>query len=265
MIDLRVHFGRVGRCNVTADWLTHYQSACGLEQICVAHAGAATHEAGGENLDEAVANSALVSLARDHSSWRPLYWLRPGRLDSNVHAFAGAVQSEAFVGVVLAPHLTDFELDERLLSPYLAVAALRRLPVLVLVGRTETSRPSRVAALARRFPNAPFVLCSAGGGASWSEAVDCVQRIQQRQDARLGLDTAGASQAEVQQAVAAVGPHSVYFASEAASDAESHIARAALLIKEIRAALGPADADCVLGANAARLLADVAPVEAARG
>lgn len=206
------------------DILSFLQPAClkadalldlptGVDRLFVANLAAADVEHGGDDLDEPTANVAVLEFAMKHAFVSPLYWLRVGQFDSNLHAVAGAMASEPFVGAVLAPHWHGFRIDDVTVDPSFELLGRIQRPALVLASPSELARPAHVYAIARRHPRVPVVLCGGASNTHLREALDVLQIAIEREDANLYLDTSGAAVGDIVSLIRKIGPERVLFSS----------------------------------------------------
>lgn len=257
-IDTHVHLGRLADRDYPLEALRRYLDECRIDRAIVSNLDAAASPRGARDLDEPDANLACLEAAQQEPRLAALYWVRPGRFDSNVQAFAGALDCEPFVGALFAPAQNGFEADSPRLDPHLTVLARFQRPAFFLAGRDDAAAPTRVYAAARRFPKVVFVLCGSAPIA-WNECLEAVQQSRQRQDARLLLATSHATLDDVRTAVATLGPEALLFGSGGPTPG------AAQLLRRLPDALDDRSRERVLAANAQALLDRVdAPAIAAR-
>lgn len=250
LIDAQGHIGRLGQVQYAPEDLRAYVQACRVDRVLVSNVSAAAEAAGGENLDETDANVAALKLAAENAAFAPLYWLRPGRPDHNLHAFAGALHTEPFVGVVMAPILNDFPLCDEAIGEEMKVLGQMHRPVLVYCGRRTSVRAADVYAFAARHGEVPFVLYRPPDERNWLEYIDGVRRARDREDARLYLSTAHATVEEIVRAAEAVGADRLLFGSDAPHAGAAHGERVASLLDELRTALPEDNFRDITGQNA---------------
>ncbi len=253
-IDARAHLGRFGEQVYAVDPLADYQRRCGLDGLIVSNLDAAAAGAGAADADEPIANGDCLDFCAKQRGWHALYWVRPGRVDHSPHAMAGALLSEPFAGLLLAPELNGFSLESPALEPVLTVAASVKKPVFIRVGERPGARPIDAYVFSRRVPQTAFVLLGTDGLALWSEAIEAVTRAKSRGDARLYVETSGASCAEISSTVEMVGPERLLFGSNACRNAEEHARNVRALWDDLGNALPPPVVRKILGENAAVLL-----------
>lgn len=231
-----------------------YAGLCGLDYVLVANGAAASTHGGGTNLDEATANGAALEASRKHRRLLPLYWARPGERDSYVHALAGALASEPFVGLFLSPAENGYDVTDKLLDPYIDVLTTAERPCVIRVSDDSRSRPAQIGVLAKRHPDVAFVLCICAAKPELrAEALDVIRRSWQSQDAQMYLDTSHADGNGVRTAVRALGAERVVYGTDALRHGESHVPRHIALLDELRKSLAAEEFRLVAGANAARL------------
>ncbi len=262
LIDIHAHFGTLGPSTVTPAQLAEYAAVVGLSRVFVSCLDAAGGD-GGRDLDEPDANVAALDAAAAHGVLAPLYWIRPGQPDSNIYAFIGAMKTEPFAGVVLAPRLNGFSIDDERLDDWMRIAAKLNRPVLVLCGRDERSRPQRGLALARRHPSVDFILTDFGGEMVWREALDAARAGAERAAARIFLTTSHRTQEDLKAAAKSIGHDRLLFGTNALAGGADAIATARELMTSVKAAFGETHAAAVLGNTAARLFG-VSPPAAVR-
>ena len=190
---------------------TAFAQTCGLDMVMVTSAAAVATD--GPPTDETAANVGTLSLCGESPYLCPLYWAHPGHLDSHVHAFGGAMESEPFAGAAFTPHFDAADPDGDLgrYGPYVAVLGNLGLPALFDVGTDAVFTIERVLALARRHPRVAFILCGAGRDHTWAGAVHEVHKVVRRGDARVLLDTAHARIDGIVDALSQIGPDHLVF------------------------------------------------------
>ncbi len=253
-IDARTHLGRFGPQDYTLDQLVDYQRRCGLDRLIVSNLDAASVGSGAANKDEPIANGECLDLCAKQRGWHALYWVRPGQVDHSPHAMAGALLGEPFAGLLLAPELNGFSLESTALEPVLTVAASVKKPVFIRVSEKAGARPIDAYVFSRRVPQTAFVLFGTDGLALWSEAIEAVTRAKSRGDARLFVETSGASCAEIASTVEMIGPERLLFGSNACRNAEEHARNVRALWDDLGNALPPPVVRRILGENTAGLL-----------
>lgn len=252
LIDVHAHFGRLGKREYSEEALKRYAAECQLDRVLVSNISAADADAGGVGTEEPDANLATLRLAQETPAVAPVYWLRPGHLDHSLYALAGALDSEPFAGVFLAPLLNNFTWSAELLTDELRVLEQAQRPVLASCGRRNGAKPSDLHALAARHPGLAFVFCC-GTDVHWADYIDCIRRAKDRNDARLYLSTAHATVEEVVNAVRLLGAEHVLFGTDAAVHGAEHGGRIAQLLTDLRDALAGSDYSRITGENAEQL------------
>jgi len=253
-IDVYGHCGELAARRYDPAHVQHYLDTCAIDRLLLANLEAASEPDGAADVDEATANLACLECCRADRRLMPMYWVRLGKTDNNLHALAGALEIEPFVAVFFAPALNGFPADAPELDACVSVAGKLRRPVFFLTGRDEVARPSRVYELARRHRGVSFVLCGAGGDTRWHEAVEVVARAREQEDARLALCTAGAGAEDIIAAAEKVGGDHLLFGSDATRDGDRHAEHVGELLEALRQGL-PADVFAnLVGENARRRL-----------
>lgn len=246
IIDIHQHIEpQLGR-ELSAPAVEAHARACGVDWMVVSNPVRPSPK--GRHPDETDANLACLTACEAGPRLLPLYWARPGSLDSHVPAFTGALTSEPFVGAVFpwAPDETDLEAAVERLEPYLAVLAQLELPALLHLGGESTAAFDPVIDIARRYPRTSFVLCGVGGDRNWAAAVGAVQRA----DVRLYLDTAGAQVENVTEAVRAAGVGRLVFGSGGTLLDDAHAHRCRALLEQLQERLTPVDFERLATQNA---------------
>lgn len=252
MIDAHGHIGRFDERNVEPAQLVRYLTAAKIDMVLTANLAAASRGPGACDLDEPDANYAALAAHRAAARLVPLYWVRPGRFDSNLHAFAGALDTEPFAGAFFAPALNGYAADGAVLGPYLAVLARLRKPAVVLTDASDAARPLRVYRLAQRHPGVPVVLTTHQRDVHVPEAFDCVMRSLRRRDARLFVCSAYATRDEIAGAARAAGEDHLLFGSDAPRGAE-HARQVQADLSALRQTLSPTAFRKLTRDNAARI------------
>lgn len=245
IIDVRGHIGESTRAGPAEPQLEQHFHACGIARMLVSNLDAAppTHR------DEVDANLACLAICRDDPRLAPLFWARTGAPDSHPRAVEGALATESFCGLVLAPALHGLPADSTRLDPYLAAAARCGKPIIVLVDRTEEAGPARVYQAARRHRGTWFILSAASADAPIAEMLDIVQRARRRDDALLALETSYMPPDDALAAVRSVGPHRVLFGSGYGL-ARAATERSLQALARLREQLPPEDFSLITGQNA---------------
>ncbi len=250
LIDIHGHIST----DTPATRVATYAGVANIDYVLISNRDAARVGDDARDWDEATANSATLAAAREHQRLRPLYWLRPGQVDSNIHAIAGALASEPFAGAQLAPAEVGVALSDGVLGAYLDTLALVEKPLAICIGNDNLTIPDDAYELARSHPRVPIVLCGCNASTERrNEMADVVRWTSQRNDADLYLDTSHATAPGIAAIVSAVGAERVLFGTNALSYDDTHLPRHIALIDELRATLSPADAETVLSQNAARI------------
>lgn len=234
--------------------LNSYARLCGVHTVLVANRAAASEPADAADLDEVDANRACLSACEAHPHLAPLYWVRPGRPDSNALTLTGALETSPFGGAVFSPAENGFDAADELLDPYLTALAHLGQPALFCYTDDERSAPARVYQQARRHRGVTFVLCNRGASQSQrAAALDVARQSLDQQDADIFLDTAHASEREIMVAIHALGPARVLFGTDAPAYGDSHVPRHIALLDELKRDLPPGSFQQVTYANAARV------------
>lgn len=264
-IDIGGRLGRFGDLNYTESGLARHAATCNLDHICVANIAAASHSVGGEDCHEADANAAVLQLAELHQRYMPLYWLRPGQVDHNAYAVAGALSTEPFAGLVLAPEWNDFALDEPNLAPVLKIAQRLKLPVFVQIGAGSRASTGAVLGIARAFPKIRWVLRGGTVPDHFQATVDLLRRVPSDSDLQLFVDTAGCLPDRIVTLVRSVGVERILFATDAGLEADAARMSGLELTHAIQNAVPGDAARKIMGANAQGLLSNLRSFAARRG
>jgi hypothetical protein len=237
-----------------ASRLSTYAGVCRLDLVLVSNRDGASVPRGVPNLDEGVANQTTLDACEQHPRLRPLYWARPGLVDSRPQTLAGALAISPFLGAVFSPADNGYSFTDPSLDAYMQALATADRPAVLLYGNDEGASPSKAYELAQRHPKGLFILSAREPSpARWAEALDVVRRSIQKKDADLYLGTAHASADNVQTAVLAVGSERVVLGTNAMRDEKSHTPRHIALLEDLRQTLSGIDYRNVTGENAVRL------------
>lgn len=254
IVDVHGHIGTGLRNGAPARRVSTYAGTCSVDVVLVSNRDAASVPAGSENRDETDANLECLAACRSNPRLAPVYWVRPGKVDSHVRAFAGALATEPFVGVTFAPAENGYDLLDAAVTPYFAALCGTNRPALICVNDTPGATPHRAYEAAERYPQLPVVLCVCGGDTSVrTAALDVACYAQRDQSANLYLDTSHASAAEIRSAVDVAGSERILFGSNALHSGDSHIPRHLGLLAELPRVLGSEISRQVTGENAIRL------------
>ena len=166
-------------------------------------------------------------------------WMRSAAIDE-VHR----ASDRAAAGVVLHPLIHGFEANDPLAFPVIEAAIVRKLIVYVTAGTPIVAMPYKVADLAMRYPECPFVL----GHAGWDFHFDVLYCLQACSN--LWAETSKNELCNLEAIVRAVGTDRLLFGSDYPfSSYESEIAKIRLLPD-----LTERDVQQILCGNAMRLL-----------
>ena len=259
LVDIHGHIASTGNAAAPAARLSLYASACKLDFVLVSNVAAAPAPRGA-NLDEVDANLASLQACREHARLAPLYWIRPGQLDSHVPAVVGALRTAPFVGAAFAPTEGGFDAADSLLDPYLAALETIDRPAVFCVSAEPNAAPPKVIEAARRHPRTKIVLCLCGAAETpRAAALDAVAHALRQQKADVYLDTSHATSAEIVAAVRAIGSDRVLFGTDAVRRSDAHVPRHIAVLDELRKSLAAKDFQAVSGGNAVRLFGLKAP------
>jgi len=171
------------------------------------------------------------------------------RVNPHDHALAEAKRclSAGARGIKLHPRAEEFTLDHPGVRPLVALAAERRLPVLIHAGRGIPALGAHAVALAGEFPDARLILAHAGIcdlGWIWHAAAD---------HPNLLFDTAWWMPADLAALFALVPPGQIVFASDAPYG--STTMAGALIRTALQAGLSPDQVRSVTSGQSLRLAA----------
>jgi predicted TIM-barrel fold metal-dependent hydrolase len=255
IIDVHGHIGRSANTQTELIAIDAYVRSCSIHSLLISNMRAAVTSDPHADLDETDANMAVLEAIERRPRLSAVYWVRPGRPDSHPQAVAGALETEPFVAILLAPRLNEFGLDDPKIDAYVMAAARVNRPVLVICGRDERSRPRRAYDLARRFPRMAFILLNATGEPHWREAAECAEQAIKAGDANLYLTTANVPQAEALATIQSIGSARVLFGSDALALGGDHARTVRTLTDQLRSDLPEESSRAVLGENALKLFA----------
>lgn len=254
LVDIHGHFGQAPPGSASPARLTTYAGVCGIDLVLVSNRDAASRPAGAGDCPETDANAATLDACEQNRYLAPLYWVRPGRIDSHVNALAGALETAPFVAAVFAPTANGFEPIEAVLRPYLTVLAVVKRVAVFCLGPDERSSPAHIYGLARLFPTVPFVLCAcAATAAQRASAADVARHCAARKDADVYVDTAHADAREIRALVGTAGADRVLFGTNALVYGDTHTPRTIALLDELKQLLPLEVYQQVTGGNAVRL------------
>lgn len=259
IIDIHGHIGHLRERTTAEPYLDRYLDECRIARILLANLAASRAATDSHEVD-----ANLECLAACHQDPRrvPLYWVRPGRDDSLPTVMAGALSTEPFAGVFLAPTLDGYEMEAKLLDPYFAMLNRLSMPALVLAGREAPCTPGNIYTIARRHPTIPLIMVGVPRNNTWHEAVAMVERSVRQFDALLLLATGIAASAEIQAAVRTLGSDRILYGSDATVLGEQHAHHCRTTLEMLREAL-PADAFLRITQGNARRLFRLGALEAA--
>ena len=253
ILDFHATIGRWGARNTAPAQLSAYLDAAGIDSLLFTNLDAASVGEQAQNVEEQDANLAALQVHKQDARLLPAYWVRAGRFDSNVHAFAGAMDAEPFAAAFFAPLLNGYEADSEILDPYLSVLSRNHRPAIFLLGSDDRADPLRLYRIAQRHPSVAIVFCYDARGPHMRDAVDTAERAVQRRDARLYWSAAHATAGEIADAVKRLGDDHVLFATDA-SGADGQAESARTLLDEIQGGLSADEFQNVTAGNARRLL-----------
>lgn len=254
IVDAHTHICPRSAAAVPPARLATYAGVAGFDVLLVSNRDAAAAGAGGADVDETTANMTTLEAARTCPKLRALYWVRPAASDSNVYAFAGALESEPFVGAVFSPADNNVPADDRRIEPYLAWLTEIDRPAVFLVAAGDYASPARVYAAARRHPRLNVLLCQIDSTpVCQTQSMEVARTARARNDARLFLDTSYMSASAIRGAVEHLGAGWVVLGTNALAQGDAHTPRQIALLDELRRQLSPSEFAGVAGGNAARL------------
>lgn len=255
MIDVHSFFGRIGATTRTPAMVDAFAARLGVEGVFVSCLSGASVPGQCDDRDEIDVNVAVLRTCEEYPRLRPVYWVRPGRRDSVIRAFAGALATRPFVGAVFAPVLNDFFADSARLDPYIEVLTARNLPAFFCTGRDDRATPERIYTLMRRHVGARVVLYDALSDVHRDDTMRVAVRCAQRGDVRVWADTAGADATTILNAITRLGAEQVVFGSGAGAwtDGQSEASVIASLT-EWTHKLGPAATRRVTHENALEIV-----------
>jgi predicted TIM-barrel fold metal-dependent hydrolase len=254
LIDIHAHFGQVVPGTVPPARLATYAGVSEVDHLLVSNRDAAVEPAGVAVLDETEANGVCLAACEKQARFVPVYWVRPGRPDSNVFAFGGALTSEAFVGAVFSPAASGFDAGDEAVEPYLSVLAKIGKPAMFCVSDDERAAPGKIYDQARKHRGLAVVLCACGAGdVRRAECLEVARRGLQKGDATIYLDTSHANAGEVRGAVEALGPGRVMYGTNALVFGDSHVPRHITLLDELRRTMTTVVYQQITGGTAQKL------------
>ena len=195
-------------------------------------------------VDNREGNDTLLSWIR---RWPDRFW---GYATANPWYEARAIAEleraldEGLCAIKLHPARQGFMLLEPMVNPVIALAQRRRVPVYVVTGVPIASMPLQLAELARRFPEAVFIM---GRSGRTDFALDLIPSV--RQASTIYVETVYNLPDTLEAVVQAIGVERVVFASDAPfTNLELEVG------KLDRMTVGPEARAAILGGNLARLL-----------
>jgi predicted TIM-barrel fold metal-dependent hydrolase len=250
---VHAHLGPFPQYDSTRERLSAYLDSTGIERALISNRAASGPAGGGSDMDETEANQACLDACAADPRLTPLYWARPGRAESLILAFRGALRAAPFAGAVFSPALNGFAADARVVDPYLQALAEVRQPALFHVGEDETSSPERIVQLARRHAALPIVIYGAAKSGQRIRILSLLRQARAARESQLYFDTAQCSAAEIAQAVRSLGSGQVLFGTDALCRGDAHAGHVAEVLRELREKLTPEEFLAVTAENARRL------------
>ncbi|MBN2447977.1 MAG: amidohydrolase family protein [Phycisphaerae bacterium] len=251
IIDVHAHIGSLGGRLYSADTLASYLDACQVKVVMVSHTD---HDASGGALDEVDINTAILKTCEPNPNMLPVYWARPGQVDSNARAFSGALLSNPFVAATFSPAIHGYEPhDIARLGPYLEVLSGLGRPALLHLGRSAAASGHQLLAMASRWPKLPIILVNALVNPGRTSLLEAVAQAGRRGEASLYVETGHASAEEVAKAVDVVGVGRVLFGSDACHDGETHAAGVQALLESTHSRLGATFVSQIVFSNPQRI------------
>ncbi|MGD8452384.1 MAG: hypothetical protein PVJ57_11245 [Phycisphaerae bacterium] len=243
---------------IPASDVENYCQITGVDVFLVANPAAAA--VGNGEPDETAANAACLAVCSGHERLVPLYWACPGRPDSHVQAFAGALQTEPFAGAVFAPFTPggDPQAACAALEGHLAVLSRLRRPAVFILGDEGPGALDGVLSLARRYDGAPIVLCGLCHGGRqrvWVAALDELTRAARRSDAQIFIDTSFTRPEDVVNAARTYGASRLIHGTGATLFDGAAAQRSRIDLAQLRRSLGTDVFGEIYAGHAQRLLA----------
>lgn len=248
LVDVHAIVGMLGEQTFTAEAVLAAATAAGITRTWVASIDAAER---GSNQDEPDANLACLTICRGRADFLPVYALRPTAIDSNIHAIAGALDTEPFAAAAFWPVHSGMDADDSRIDRYLPLLVKLNCPLLVHTSRDDRCRPARIHALAKRARNLRVIVCPTDA-ASWVDALDVVARATKRDEASMWLTTSHATAEQVKQAVEQLGASRVLFGTDSPRG-DNHADATVKFIAALRALFAKEAFDRVIGGNALEL------------
>jgi predicted TIM-barrel fold metal-dependent hydrolase len=254
LVDIHAHFAKSTPGSTPAARLATYAGTCRIDCVLIFNRDGAATGDDAANLDEAAANAVTLEACQTHKRLRPLYWVRPGCVDSQPATLAGALTLEAFAGAVFSPAEVGFDLADGVIDPYLSALAKVDRAALMRYTAAPSAHPERVYEAARRNPRTAIVLANAETRSNArSAALDVVAKSLERGDANLYFDTSHADADEIRTAVRTLGADRVLLGTNALSYGDAHVPRQFSVLAGLEQKLSPTEYRQVAGENAVRL------------
>lgn len=160
----------------------------------------------------------IGALVRKHRWMVPVTWIRPGHDSPNeVESLIAA----GFRGLKMHPTVDGYDADDPVVDPYLSIAQRYGVPVQIHSALDDQSRPERIAALARRFPEVPVIVVHFELGAYHKHGVtEIVRRVP-----NLYAETSWTNPDSILEAFRILGSDRTIFGTDATVDGPTHFDR----------------------------------------
>jgi len=256
LIDSHVHFGTMGRFDLSQRDLIHAMDKYGVDFGIVSNLEGAEFDSElnpiqGESLVPQLEVNArtLAFVKRYPERLKGLFWLKPHTegYAEDVEAFM-LQHSEHFSGFKAHPFHSKLRFTEPEYRPYMELAREHDLVFVVHTAKDEYSRMNHVYDVAKLHPDVDFVMVHMGMFTDHKQAAELIAELP-----NLYGDTAWVDAEAVLDAVDVCGSEKILFATDAIVDGIDTYAKHENLLTAISTQLDREDAENILWRNAARL------------
>lgn len=257
IIDSHTHFGSILDFDLPKKLLLQSMDLHGISGAVVSNIEGVEFDHSHRPLPEkslrsqTAINLAALAFAREQPGRIfPLFWAMPhtGGATAAFRQLVADHRAEIY-GIKIHPYLNNVCFDSPLVEPYVKLAAEFGLPVVTHTAGTSESSPSRVARMARKYPEVRFLLVHMGLYTDHEESIDLILRYP-----NLYGDTTWVEPESTMKLIARGGADKILFGTDSTlgglNGYQDPVYK--FYLKEWQATLLPADYDKLMSGNAVR-------------
>ena len=219
MIDSHLHFGGIGKFNMSQDMLLTALDKYEINFGIVSNIEGCEFDSNlipeKEQVQQLEVNRRTLDLVKVHpNKLRGQFWIKPYQEGFNYEVEEFILNNrDYFVGLKVHPYHSNLALTDRKCQPYLEFANQYGLSVAVHTADDENSRPYHVYQMAQKYKEVDFIMVHLGLGTDNSQAIKYVA-----QQENLYGDTTWVSYDHVTKAIEKCGAHKILFGTDSPID-----------------------------------------------